>query len=199
MKHSANFGVDLENIPLINLRAEYNEYYQLLRDESFCAQFADTIQSIETPYMIWLAMPDDFLSLLIQRAVSGIESYLRGAIYIEAGMAGVLNHENAKYIHNPWELGGRTVTENYYHRLPALLRESSSLKVGNQSLWADNEHFYKEIRNPIFHGHHLHKTKIDKFRELHDHVSYIYAWIDGWHNPENLIRGGSTLSLVSDE
>lgn len=199
MKHSESFDVDLENIPLINLRSEYNQYHQLLRDEGFCAQFTDVVQPIKSPYMIWLAMPDDFLSLLIQRAVSGVESYLRGAVYIEAGMSGLLTHENAKSIHNPWLFGGRTVTVNYYHKLPALLGESSSLKVGNQSLWEKNEHFYKEIRNPIFHGHHLHDANIEKFRELHDHVAGIYKWIDGWHNPENIINGGSALSLGSNE
>jgi hypothetical protein len=194
VKHSESFQVELDNIPLINLRNEFNSYYALFQKVKFQAQFVGEIKPIETPYMTWFGTPEAFLTLLLQKAILGIEAYLPGAVFVEMGLTGKLNQESVRPVKNPWLLGGRTVTENYYHRLPALLKDDASLKQCNNTLWDKNTKFYSEIRNPLFHGHQLSRSDLKGFLGLLEHVASLYDWIDGWHSPENIIKGGNVLS-----
>lgn len=193
MKHSPTFQVDLDNIPLINLRIEFNTYYALLKLDRFRAQFVGEIKPIETPYITWYGMSEGFFTMVLQKAILGVEAYLPGAVFVEMSIAGLLNSDNVKYIENPWLLGGRSVTENYYHRLPSMLRTAISLKLCSNRLWEKNIKFYTEIRNPLFHGHQLSHIDLDAFSGIYEHLATLYDWIDSWHTPENLIKGGNAL------
>jgi hypothetical protein len=73
---SSTFGLEIDKIPLINLRSEFNTYYHLFEDSNFTAQFRPPYKPIESPYMSWYGMPWEFLTLILQRAVTGIESYV---------------------------------------------------------------------------------------------------------------------------
>jgi len=197
LKHSETFRVELDNIPLINLRNEFNTYRVLFQKEKFQVQFVGEIRPIETPYMTWYGMPEAFLTLLLQNAILGIEAYIPGAVFIEMGLAGSLNRDNARPVKNPWLLGGRSVTENYYHRLPSLHRADISLKRCNNALWDKNTKFYSEIRNPLFHGHEFSRADLKGFSALIDHLASLYDWIDSWHSPENIMKGGGVLSPIT--
>ena len=190
-KHSNTFDVDLANIPLINLRLEYNSYFKLLQNDDFCKQFQGKVKPIETPYLIWLGMKNDFLTLIMQRAILGIESYLAGAVFVETGLPEMLGKDS---IDKTRVKRGKIVV-NYYHDLPSLVSDDASLKNFDNKLWERNMHFYSEIRNPIFHGMQLSSIKANNFFELYSHVKDLYAWIDTWHDPENIMSGGSSLSL----
>lgn len=194
MKRSETFQVELDNIPLINLRNEFNSYYALFQKVKFQAQFVGEIKPIETPYLTWFGMPEAFLTLLLQKAILGVEAYLPGAVFIEMGLAGKINQENVRTVKNPWLLGGRTVIGNYYHRLPSLFDEGASLKRCNNRLWDRNVKFYSEVRNPLFHGHQFSKSDLKAFVGLLEHIAVLYDWIDSWHSPENMIKGGNLLS-----
>ncbi len=195
LKHSETFSVNLDNVPLINLRNEFNTYLSLLNEKEFRSQLEGTvIKPIKTPYLIWGGMRNDFYTFTLQRAILGVESYLPAAVFIEMGMHGSLNRDNAKFINNPWLLGGRSVVDNFYHKLPSMLGGEFSLKLYSNSLWEGNCKFYKEIRNPIFHGHQFSKVDLDSFTNLYEHIACLYDWIDSWHEPENIIEGGNTLS-----
>lgn len=194
MKRSETFQVEFECIPLINLRSEFNTYYTLLQTAEFQSQFIGKIKPIETPYMTWFGFPDSLLTLILQERILGIESYLPGAVLAEMGVSGILNHENVKSVQNPWILGGKSITENYYHRLPALYKEDASLKVSNNGLWDKNAKFYSEIRNRIFHGHELSRVDFEKYLILFEHLALLYDWIDSWHSPDNIVKGASSLS-----
>lgn len=198
-KTADSFGLKLENIPLINLRNEFNNYHQLLQDKKFRAQFDGPVRPIKTPYLRWYKMPNDLLTLILQRAILGVEAYIPGAVLIEMGHRGLLNRNKLIFIRNPFKLGGRSTVDNYYHLLPGMLDEKCSLKVTNNSLWDQTKKFYTKIRNPIFHGYQVSNNDIDSVLRVFQHLAAIYDWIDVWHSPNNIIPGAGALSTRKGE
>ena len=180
---SETFNLTLNNIPHINLRNEFARYYSALKDDDFVSQFEGEIKHIRTPYMVWYGMPDDLITLILQRVIMGLESYLPGAVYFELGYRGRLK-ENIKLIENPYKLGGNGTVDNYYHRLPKLVEEKFSLKIANAHLWSQTRAFYTEVRNPIFHGNHITNRNAKVLRQVFNYLEQIYIWIDSWHNYE---------------
>jgi len=190
---SPTFGIKLNNIPLINLRSEFMSYYKLLSDPRFVEQFQKRPQPIRTPYFIWLDCPENLLTHFLQKAILGVESYLPGAVYYELGIIGSLK-ENIEYVRNPFAIRGARGTANlYYNALPSLVDKAFSLKRCDEDLWAHIDAFYKEIRNPIFHGMQLEIVQINETLELFKLIAKIYVWIDSWHSPEKVLPGFSKM------
>lgn len=183
------FGLRFTNVPLINLRWEFRDHYRLVNEPSFEDYFTGSIRPIDSPYFRWLGMPDDFLTLILQRAILGIEAYLSGAVYVECGYRGTFTQELGAKIHNPFRLEGRKTVDKFYDKLPGLFDETASLKVANQKLWERNVDFYKNVRNPLFHGKQISNGNISGVREAFDHLAQLYEWIDTWHTPEKLMKG----------
>ncbi len=192
------FGLKLSNIPLINLRVEFNKNYTLFTKQEFREQLkAPAITPIQTDQMTWYGMPGDLITLLMQRAILGIEAYLPAAVSCECVYKGVLA-EKIKLIGKPHELGGPTNVHNYYHRLPSILDSKHSLKNVNQDLWGKTVRFYGEIRNPIFHGNFL-RSGVEEAFNAFKFLADIYDWIDSWHSPENFIKGAGHLSHIKSK
>jgi len=190
------FGLKLSNIPLLNLRMEFNQHYALIHDREFDSHFKGAIRPIKSPYFLWLAMPSDFLTLLLQRAILGIESYIAGAVYMGAGERGKLTPEVAKKLNNPFSLGARSAVDNVYDRLPRIASPEFSLKAMNKPLWESNRLFYTKIRNPLFHGKQIDKPNPEAVRLAFCHLAQLYEWVDAWYPPEGLIKGGASFSNV---
>ena len=131
---------------------------------------------------VWFGIPDDLMTLLLQRAILGVESYLPAALMYASAQLGVASKEVFAKLHDPFGLGGRTLVSNLYHRMPAVVHAELSLQYLDQELYDKNLIFYKSIRNPLFHGKQLHDTNIDALRNAFDHIARIYEWIDYWHN-----------------
>lgn len=195
------FNLKLSKIPLLNLRQEFAAYYQLLSQKEFRNQFHDNVvKPVQSPYLDWYGMPEGFLTLILQRAILGVESFLPGAVFIEAGMAGMLDDTNLHKIRNPFKLGGKTTADNFYHRLPALLDPALSLKVSVPELWEQNFQFYNEIRNPLFHGRQIDDRKnVYSVYKAFIHLASIYDWIDSWHSMEKIVSGASDLSAITTQ
>lgn len=187
MKYSDTYQIKLTNIPLINLRETFDNSLQFVKSDSFKAILNNSMLDIATASGFrWSHPTASFITELIQAAIQGVESYLPGVVRVRTG------NKNSQ---NPWKLGGRTLVDNYFHELPALIDPSCSLKLSNNSLWDRNIKFYKEIRNPLFHGHEI-DTDVDIscFIGLFAHIKELYDWIDGWHHPDlNLPPKGSLI------
>lgn len=179
---SETFRLVFNNIPYINLRNEFARYYSSMNDTNFLSQFEGPIRPIETPYMIWYGMPDDLITLILQRVILGLEAYLPGAVFFELGTRGRLNKHNLVFIKNPFKLGGRSTVDNYYHKLPSLIDKNYSLKLSNNKLWTQTQAFYKEVRNPIFHGNNICNRDIKGLKGIFDYLMKTYQWIDSWHD-----------------
>lgn len=190
------FGLELSNIPLINLRNEFNIFYIELCNKDFRSQFSGLVKPIESRYLTWYGMPSDFLTLVLQRGILGVESYLSASVLAEAALRGILRKENASIFKNPFRLGGRSTADNYYNRLPAVVDRKISLKICNPGLWKTTIRFYSEIRNPLFHGNEIDRNNVEGVLCAYQFLADIYDWIDSWHPPENLIKGGNALSNI---
>ncbi len=188
-ENSQTFDINLSNIPTCNIRFEFVNDFNMLSDKKFRDQFRQHREPIKTPYLIWLDFPNKLLTYLVQKSIVGIESYLPGAIYYELGIRGKLK-ENIKYVKNPFSIKGTRGSANtYYNSLPSLLDKKIALINCNKEIYSQVKAFYKEIRNPLFHGKQLEKAEPEKVFKLFELMATIYEWIDLWHDPDNTMKG----------
>lgn len=189
------FGIRLHNIPLINLRSEFQRFAILLSQKKFRDQFEP---GKEPPFNgiggLTGGSHDTILTMILQRSISGIEAYLPAAVKVEAAIRGCLERDDANFLNNPFLLKGKSTVENYYHKLPSQLSKEIRLKVYDKDLWERNKQFYKEIRNPLFHGKEIDGHCVEGVMMSMFHIQELYNWIDSWHNPENIFKGFSDIS-----
>src|SRR5687767_6967213 len=105
-------------MPTWNIRREFIEHREMLSDPEFRRRFSPWMANgpIESPYMTWYGLPDPFLTLVLQRAILGLEAYVSVAVYMEAGARVESLSELARFIRNPFDLGGRGTADTYYNR-----------------------------------------------------------------------------------
>lgn len=192
----SSFNFQFSNIPTINLRIEFNKTYGFLHSEEAVEALRGPIKVVRTPMLIWGGMPDDLMTLLLQRAILGVEAYLPAALMETAAHAGKVSKELFDKLHNPFALGSKSVVANIYHRMPTELDPTLSLKHYDQSLYERTAVFYREVRNPLFHGQQLSHTSIESVRSTFHHLALLYAWLDKWYDPEHLWPGGSSFAGV---
>lgn len=173
----------LANIPLHNLLEEFLLFRDLLASEQFGCQLSSVgLRPVSTPLLEWYGQAEDLLSLILQRAILGVESYVIGAVWIEMGTQGRLTSGMNEKIRNPFRIvrGGGTAL-SYYHHLPSLLSPTLSLRERQPELWEQVEGFYRHLRNPLFHGQQLdtkNPADITPFLAL---IQSIYDWVSTWH------------------
>jgi hypothetical protein len=182
------FDLRMSNIPLMNLREEFRASVALVRQRKFEDYFANTHIDINAPSCTWYGRSEEFLTILLQRAIVGIESYLPSAVSFTGAMRNRIDIIKSEAIRDPFVLQGRGTAENLYNRLPALLEPKLALKEYDARLWEKTRLFYREIRNPIFHGSEL-EPKKGEFRPIRaafNHIENLYGWIDDWFSMREL-------------
>jgi hypothetical protein len=127
-------------------------------------------------------MPGDCLTLLLQRAILGLEAYIPSAVHLELMSRKRLNGEVRNYLQNPFDLKGSSAADKYYNSLPALFDKQYQLRVCDKSIWEETKVFYKELRNPIFHGYEIDYKDFDGVRKAFHHINKLYRWVDSWHD-----------------
>ena len=181
------FGVNLANVPIINLRQEFQHCRRLFGNDEFRdGMSGHQGEALSTDYGAYVT-PAALQTHVVQRSVMGIESYLPFAVVHEAGLRKVLTRETFERASNPFSFGGKSTVANYYHRLPALVAPECSLRAYDAKLYETTNAFYREIRNPPFHGHEIQND--DRGAATHSVMEYIaslYAWIDRWCPPSDL-------------
>lgn len=64
-------------------------------------------------------------------------------------------------------------------------------------LWETTKTFYKEIRNPLFHGSQIaDSTNVESVLNAYEYKAEIYAWIDSW-NPTFIPTDGITIRIAT--
>lgn len=180
------FGLTFGNIPLWNLREEFDEMRAFVHSPEASQALRPgphLKDGIHTTLMTWRGMTDDFMTLLLQRSILGVESYLPGALWYISNFIGVDTPELVAKLRVPSKFGAKSIVSNTYHRMPAAVHEELSLKHLDQALYEVNIAFYSEIRNPIFHGKQLNAPPISGVRAAFDHIQRLFDWIDYWHEP----------------
>lgn len=180
-------GLRLGNIPIYNLLQEFLLWSKLLHSDQFKRQFASGHREpIRTPLLIWGGMPEDLLTLILQRTLLGVESYVSVAVWLELGKSGRLTQDLNKVVRNPFAIKSRhRGTANcYYNVLPALVDPKYALKEANAALWSEVREFYKTVRNKILHGYQIGSGKPEVLYPVFDMFHKLYAWVNAWHELE---------------
>lgn len=189
------FNFKLSNIPIINIRMEFHNTFQILCSNNFYNQIENN-KPVDLGYLHWYTRSDSLLTLILQRAITGIEAYICGAVYYEGGVRSIIDSNNIKYLKNPFLLNGSSTADNYYNKLPGLLQDDIRLKIMEKKLWKKTFKYYSELRNPIFHGYEISKSDLKNVYEAFILMAEIFEWIDLWHPPEHLIKGGSIFQNI---
>lgn len=190
------FEPPMDNIPLWNLREEFYYTKQVLCSESFAAALHRNERPLKTPILDWHGNDSDLLSLLVQRAILGVESYTIGASWIKLNELGRMTAELNKKVRNPFSIQPRSGTASaYYHHLPALIHPELSIAVVDPDFWVELKHFYSKVRNPLFHGSHFARAEVNDAIKSFWFVEELYSWLDQWHKSE-WVPGQPPLSVV---
>ena len=198
MRQDELFGLNFSNIPTMNLREEFNQTYTFVFSEKAEQALKPPIEAIETPMFIWFGMPDDMFTLLLQRAILGVEAYLPFALKFKAAQIGCATEELFAKLNNPFSFGDRKAVANIYHLMPAAVHSDLSLKRADTALYERTKKFYSQVRNPLFHGCELQNTDVSTMRRVFDHVAKLYEWMDSWYDPELAVKGFGHVAGIRD-
>lgn len=173
----------VSNVPLINIRTEFEQYLRLFTNTGFKqAVFGCRLRPVRIPSLTWNGLPNQLLTLMVQRTLVGLECYVAAAVEYELSKRGPLTPEGVSSLNNPLSLDRRAVVA-LYDKLPELLDASLKLSVRNAALFGGMKAFYKAVRNPIFQG-----GEIGVSGDDYDHIAAafgliadVYDWIDSWY------------------
>jgi len=178
------FGLHFSNIPIANLRMEFAHHLGLLRREDFRRLFLPESDELpQTNYLVWYGMPDELLSFLAQRAILGIESFVRYAAVQAGAVSGRDIGEVFAIIRDPWKRFKGGTAEILYNKILGHVDSSLSMKVSNPDLWEVTLPFYRQIRNPLFHGSYFNDPGAEGTLQVFEYIARVYAWIDSWIPP----------------
>jgi hypothetical protein len=143
---SATFGVTFANLPIVNIRQEFEQHLALLYDSQFRASLLRMQGPVELPNLIWRGLPHDALTYLLQRAILGVEACVGAAVDYEIHTRQMMTPEISSYLSDPNSAPGpRGMAEMLYNNLPSLVDPGHALKCVDESLWARTKLFYKEV------------------------------------------------------
>jgi hypothetical protein len=176
-------NVAVSNVPLINVRTEFEQYLRLFRNAGFKqAVFGCRLRPVRLPSLTWNGLPNQLLTLMVQRTIVGLECYVAAAVEYELSRRGTVPPEVVSSLNDPLSLA-RSAAVAMYDKLPELVDASFKLSVRRAALFAEMKAFYKAVRNPIFQG-----GQIGVSGDDYDHVASafelmadVYDWIDSWY------------------
>ncbi|WP_049721228.1 hypothetical protein [Gilvimarinus polysaccharolyticus] len=184
------FGLQLSSVPLVNLRIDFYRSYKFLYSKAAGdALTPPRLEPIEYDYFTWYGMPNDFFTLISQRAILGLESYVPGTLFFLSHDVRGRDDKYLEKLKNPFSFGGRSIVKNLYDTAPGDIDPSFSLLIRNQSLYQEAQKMYREVRNPLFHGGQLTDLNIISIQGLFNHIAQLYVWVDSIYDPEKIVNG----------
>ncbi len=147
----------LTNIPLISHLQECAEIERLIHLDEFCSQSTKKRrdQPITALSFDWYGRSLDLITLLLQRTILGTEAFISGVVLQEIVVRQLVTPKTREFVKNPFVLKGRGTADNFYNKLPAQIDSQLALEISDPALWSDVKEFYREVRNPLFHGYQL--------------------------------------------
>src|ERR1035441_3984527 len=79
---SITFGLAFSNLPIVNIRQEFEQYVALLADPDFCAGLRIVRQPVELPTLTWRGLSHNVLTYMVQRAILGLEASEIGRAHV---------------------------------------------------------------------------------------------------------------------
>ncbi len=167
-------------LPLINQRLEYDHYRSMIREQKFRSQFSEpNNHEFECGKFIWSGLQEG-ATVLLQRIAIGLEARIPVAVTVELSCRGKLTEDLAEKLKDPFALNGKGTADCYYNRAPALIDPTFALQCSDPELWKLVATFYRDIRNPIFHGCYITDLSPEKLDYVFSVFDRVYAWCDSW-------------------
>lgn len=175
------FGLTVQNLAIINTRQEFAEYLAALSDEEFVRRLGNMRFPHHLPLLTWRGLPMGLLTLMLQRSILGVESCISAAVEYRLTAMGLFTPAMATALNEPFKLRGKGgAAESFYNKLPGQIDPALQLQSMEPELWALVKRFYKEVRNPLFHGYQLASINAAGVLEAMQMLARIYGWMDGW-------------------
>jgi len=179
------FGLTIGNIPTMNLRAQYAHDRRMVFDEGFNDEGLHALRFSEGNVTITYVDPDSYFTTLFRTTIVGIECTVENSAWEELLFSNRLTEERRHAVRNPLSLA-RSLPEAYYNRIPQLVNANAPLKSYDGKLWNTVQQFYREVRNPLFHGYQLQDVKAGPLRSTFRMFDDIFKWIDSWSDPHRV-------------
>ncbi len=178
------YGIKFGNIPSINLRLEFDQTLEFVNSEAFSEGLKKSFTLIEAPLFYWKGHSNDLVTLLLQRAILGVESYLPSALWNVHNIIKHPDHDLIAKLKNPASFGAKSMATNIYHRMPEAIHPELSLKYLDPEIYENTLKLYSKVRNPIFHGKQVSDPSASQVKQCFEQIRLIYSWIDHWYNPD---------------
>ncbi len=173
----------MTNLPVINLRREFEEYRVIFNGNEFEEIISlSHINPVRISNITWHGLPNELMTLIVQRSILGLESYISAAVVHELQSRGLEERLKNPAIDNPFSLNKSAVVA-LYEKLPGLIGDDFKLSSHDNKLFLEVKNFYKSVRNPIFHGKQLSLSGsyyLEAVKSL-SLISKIYSWVDTWY------------------
>jgi hypothetical protein len=178
------FGLTVSNIPTLNLRAQYAHDRAMV----FADGLAENLHAWkfgQGNVSVNYADPDSYFTILLRTTTVGIECTLQNLAIEELLFSNRLTEDVRQAIRHPSRLA-KSMADAYYNKIPKYVTEDAPLKVYDDKQWNLVHQFYREIRNPLFHGSQLMDVKAESLRSAFVMFDGIFKWIDTWTDPNRL-------------
>ena len=183
--NSSEFGIRLGNIPLLNLRLDFNCLLALFRSEHFRSQFRGHRGKpipIETHFFTWYGRPEALLTYLVRDSIVALECAVSGAVYCEAIARGKFDKRILEAIKNPFKLQGKGTADLVFNVLPSLIDSTFSLEKRDPEKWERSRLFYTDVRNPLFHSYEIANAEPEPVWKIFEFIWTLFQWLNSWHN-----------------
>jgi hypothetical protein len=173
---SETFGLNFQNIPVVNLRLDFVQAY---RDALELARRAEACPDFPCDLAAKQEMDFD-LNWTLRSSIINLECYVHYAVWDVLGCTQAWTPDKRKTAKNPYG-HKKGICGAYYDTLPALVAPELSLRVIDNTLWQRSLALYKEVRNPLFHGKMAYDISPPAYFTVIEHIRLMYKWIDSWH------------------
>src|ERR1035441_6322762 len=114
---SITFGVAFSNLPIVNIRQEFEQYAALLADPEFCAGLRIVRQPVELPTLTWRGLSHNVLTYMVQRAILGLEASVVAAVDYEMHARQMMNPDIERWLADPNKAPGeRGMAQAFYNK-----------------------------------------------------------------------------------
>lgn len=190
---SRRFRLNINNMPMINLRTEFESFFKLVSDPGFRGFIKQHPREIDINLFVWRGQVGDLLTILLQRSIFGLESYIPGCLKVtHIRLLGPPSKRFSTLVDNPYAAKSDTMRA-YYDEAPGMIAEAMRLKNYSRELCSANAEFYRNIRNPLSHGGGIFGADIDGVLSVMQHIDRLFRWADSWQNPDDFTEGFSEV------
>ena len=173
-------NITVTKLPLLNQRNEYAHYKEQLRDPNFRHMVDEgTKREFACGKFVWAGVMEG-VSVLLQRVVLGVEAWIPSAVLLELACQDRLTPETVEKVNDPFSLKARGTAATYFNALPSQIDDRHALKETDPELWELMRTFYRDIRNPLFHGSYISSLKATDLDYIFGQFDRVYAWCDSW-------------------